>query len=210
MKKIQDQIYSYKFPYTNIINKYKPSIIKKYSEEFDNRVKTGQPFSDFHFQDTDFTNEICPSLEKIVKNNWYTGNILVKQGLRVYIQTDAYFTSVFHSHEHLLGSIACVFYVNIPKEGGEIEFEYSGNKGPNGYNQIIKPEEDTVYFFLCGYHIVTYLIKIKILQGYVLIGFIVVKPEHNTNILEIGGKIFSYPGGFSYIYGDIIYNYEKY
>jgi|TARA_B100000900_G_scaffold405991_1_gene416354 hypothetical protein len=147
MKKIQDQIYSYKFPYTNIINKYKPSIIKKYSEEFDNRVKTGQPFSDFHFQDTDFTNEICPSLEKIVKNNWYTGNILVKQGLRVYIQTDAYFTSVFHSHEHLLGSIACVFYVNIPKEGGEIEFEYSGNKGPNGYNQIIKPEEDTIYFF---------------------------------------------------------------
>ena len=35
----------------------------------------------------------------------------------------------------------------------------------------------------------------------VLIGFIVVKQEHNINILEIYGKTFGYPGDPSYIYG---------
>jgi len=147
MKRLTQHIYSYQFPITNIINKYKSSILEECYNIKEKNKKEGVSRRDLTLQNEGLVEELCWPLENIVQENWYTGKVLTNPGIRVYVQTSNDFQSFLHSHEHLLGSISCVFYVDIPQNGGEIMFEYCSNQKPNGYNFKLKPEENQFYFF---------------------------------------------------------------
>ena len=92
-------------------------------------------------------NYITPKLDKIVTDNYYAGNKLRESGLRCYKQSSTDYISSLHTHVRIMHSVSAVFYLNIPKIGGEIYFNYLEGISNEGWGIKIKPLLNKVYLF---------------------------------------------------------------
>ena len=144
-------IHSYKLDYTAFFNQNMGLIQEEYEREFENRKKTRPdlPLTDITLSNPTLLNFITPKLEKIVSDFYYTGPKLEEAGIRVYKQISDDYVTALHSHVHIMTTINAVFYLNIPKEGGEIFFSYMNGKYSEGRGMevTLKPQMDMVYFF---------------------------------------------------------------
>ena len=137
-------VYEVDFDYANIVNNYKNSIIDFYGQSRDTHQTFDIPLVGERFNN--FYGEIVPKLNKIIENIFFVGEKYMYQGINIYLQhPNAPFKeqSFFHHHMSAPGNLTAVFYFNIPKEGGEIEFE----ELPRVEGLKIKPRINTLYLF---------------------------------------------------------------
>ena len=137
-------IHEYDFPYHNYLKEYKTEIInnyfsikKKYPNVTDYPISLNHPLSIL----------LEPKLNTLIKENYYINEPLSKFGFRTYIQNNQNFTSVYHNHLSP-SSISATFYLDPPKDGGEIKFLVGFDEKENQSQEIfIKPKSDKVYVF---------------------------------------------------------------
>lgn len=137
-------VHEYDFPYHNILKQYKEEILNQYFFLIKNQKGN---LTDFPLPFTHpLTTFLNPLLNKIVTDNFIIEKPIANHGFRIYIQNNQDFSSFYHSHK-TTSSISGVFYLDPPKEGGEITFLISPDNPPNQRELIIKPKKDKVYFF---------------------------------------------------------------
>lgn len=139
-------VHVYDFNYSQIVERFKDEIIKDYFQIHNPNLEPLDT-NDILLPLTHPLREIlAPKIESIIEENFYVGKKLGPTLLRVYVQNNQKSSSNLHSHHHLFGSIAGVFYYNTPKEGGEFFYRYLENN-IIGEEQKIKIEENKLYLF---------------------------------------------------------------
>ena len=141
---INDYIHEYDLDYANFFGRYKEEIIEEY--KINSNLQNPNNV-DVNLKNNNILHFILPKLYKIVQENYDVGPPLVEYGIRMYKQNSQDFKSNLHSHVHIMHSISAVFYLDIPKEGGEIYFSYMGNEKFNGFKLKVKPKINKVYLF---------------------------------------------------------------
>ena len=130
------------FPISNIISKYLPIIQNEFEEFWDLPNKKGY---DMGIKDREVTSHIIYRISNIIESVFDVRKVQDHiPSVRVYIQTNTQYGSVLHNHSHNIGNICSIFYVNIPKNGGEILFK---NSKLQGGEYILKPKKDKLYLF---------------------------------------------------------------
>lgn len=66
--------------------------------------------------------------------------------INLYVQNSQNSSPIFHNHIHTPSTICGVFYLDIPKEGGEFEILLSPQEDGSGIIKF-KPKEDKLYLF---------------------------------------------------------------
>ena len=136
---INKYIHSYKFNYSSFLQNYISEIIDKYS------TRNVHDDFDLVLENKEIENYIFPKLNKIVEDNYHVGKNYGETRISVYVQepsNEEPKEEFFHNHVHTCGSINGVFYLNIPKEGGGIQFF-----NPPWVDLTIQPQIDTLYLF---------------------------------------------------------------
>jgi len=141
VKDIHYYIHEYDFKYHDYLSQYNNELIDYYYKinstpkegKFDNVQVNNPPLEDF----------LIEKLTKLVINNYHAGEYTINMGLNIHVQDNNYKPSkLYHNHVIIPGNICAVFYTNIPKEGGEIEF----NIDP--FEKVrVKPEKNKIYLF---------------------------------------------------------------
>ena len=141
-KRIHPYLHEYDFPYHDYIKEFKSEILEAYE------VQKHQATSyDIEIHNPVLEKFLIEKLLKITHKNYIVGERRIECGIRAYIQNNEYYMSKFHNHAAVPGNICCVFYIDIPKVGGELEFHFGE------YKVKIKPEKDKIYFFpIWAYH----------------------------------------------------------
>ena len=136
-------IYSCDFNYLSIVEPYIEHIINSFKEVKKNRKTSNDltlPFSHPLYD------KLSPKIEEIITTHFFTGKKLQKYvTMAVYIQNNESYTSILHDHQSSLGSIAGVFYYNLPKEGGKFYYKYLD--GDWGEENEIQLQENKLYLF---------------------------------------------------------------
>lgn len=128
------------FPIQEKLMPYKQKIIDLYFKEI-NKVKT-QGFLNVEFKNEFIRNKIQKIYYNILLDHFYLTEPLKDLKLFIYAQDNKRFESEWHSHYHC-STIASTFYLQLPKNGGGIEFaDYNLGK-----NTIIKPQLNKLYVF---------------------------------------------------------------
>ena len=141
---IHDFIHEYDFLYDHILSPFKENLIDEF---FDRRNKEGDHITDILLDgEIEEFKKIELGLSKIVEENYFVGNKFASGGIRAYVQNNQNSTQILHNHVNLKGSICAVFYLNIPKQGGEILFRDLENS-EWGSEVTIKPKLNKVYLF---------------------------------------------------------------
>ena len=140
-------VHEYDFPYHDTLKQYKNEILNQYFIE----KKTHPNLTDLNLPiNHPLISLLIPSLNKIVNDNFIVEKPLMNFGLRVYVQNQNLSTSFYHMHK-TASSLSGVFYLDPPKEGGEITFliEPDANilSKSSQKELIIKPKKDKLYFF---------------------------------------------------------------
>lgn len=103
-------------------------------------------FADVPLRDTPINHHFGPYIEKIIKNTFITDEANIELGFNLYVQNSQVKESNYHSHVHLAATICGVFYTNLPKKGGNLEFIH-----PPAYDEndplVLEPEINKIYLF---------------------------------------------------------------
>lgn len=140
---IHPYVHEYDFPYHDILKQYKNEILNEYFI----RKKINPRLTDLSLPiNHSLVSFLTPSLNKIVNDNFIIEKSKMNFGFRAYVQNNTLSTSFYHMHK-TTSSLSGVFYLDPPKEGGEISFLVEPDGPPNQKEIIIKPKKDKVYFF---------------------------------------------------------------
>jgi hypothetical protein len=88
----------------------------------------------------EFDRYFIPKIESIINKHYIVTPSFERTTIRCYKQTNQDESYIFHNHVGILGNINVIFYINIPKEGGELEF-----LDPVSNTIRIKPQKDKIY-----------------------------------------------------------------
>lgn len=139
MNPIHHYIHEYSFEYSNILEPYIEEFIKIFNE---NVLGKNLNFNNLILPRIPLIYSLENELGNLVKNNYYAGTNSVDSHMNVYVQDNSITTEKYHNHMGTPGNLSLIFYMNIPKEGGEIEFML------DPYDSFkLKPELDKVYIF---------------------------------------------------------------
>ena len=133
--KIENFIHEYDFPIHDLIIPYKNDIIEQFEIEFGSYNGYN-----IEYKNPQLENLIYSKFLNLIKNNYIVDNPINPLKLWVYIQNNIFCKSSLHHHIPT-STLNAVFYVNIPKIGGEIKFIY------NGQSLTITPKKDKIYIF---------------------------------------------------------------
>tara|TARA_R110000803_G_C11829467_1_gene303081 strand:+ start:62 stop:619 length:558 start_codon:yes stop_codon:yes gene_type:complete len=140
-----DLVHEYDFHYSNILKPYIKDILQDYEynkKQFPTKLTTDITLD----PNIPVIKQITKELEQLVQENYYMGKPMGESILNVYIQNDKSNTSKLHDHTEGFGTINGVFYLNPPKEGGEILFRHLENT-EWGSELKLKPKMDKIYLF---------------------------------------------------------------
>jgi hypothetical protein len=142
-KRIQSFVHQYDFPIGDIVRPYMDGLMEEFEHRpkiFSSTVITKKAVN-VKIRNKELIDIFQNKLEEILVNNYEIGEFeRVEDSMALYIQNDKEYNSVFHNHIGF--GIVAVFYLALPKDGGEIEFV-----NPPMDTVILKPELDKVYFF---------------------------------------------------------------
>tara|TARA_R110000803_G_scaffold210430_1_gene282174 strand:+ start:104 stop:637 length:534 start_codon:yes stop_codon:yes gene_type:complete len=134
---IHDFIHEYSFNYTSLLEPIKQDLIDGFYKTINHR---GYDMNVESHQE--IFAKVNGGLDRLIEENYFVGNKLGEgNGSRIYIQNKDKFVSKLHDHTSIMSSIHATFYLNIPKTGGEISFNYLDNEIK------IKPEINKIYVF---------------------------------------------------------------
>ena len=140
---IHDYIHEYDFPYHDILKLWKEDLLNFYLHE----KKDNPSLTDLYIPpDYPLVNLIEPKLNQIVEDNYLIGKPLINPSLRIYVQNNVQHTSFYH-HHLTPSTISGVFYIDPPKEGGEISFLLKFDNENKPKELILKPEKNKLYLF---------------------------------------------------------------
>ena len=138
MNIIHDYIHEYDFPYHNYLKKYKESLVDIYlTYKNNNPLLTDLQLSN----NEEIPTFLLPKIKKIIKKSYWIDKPIIDYGLRIYVQNDKSNTSFYHNHM-LASSLSAVFYLDPPREGGELLFltGFTNNNNNKPKEIIIKPK----------------------------------------------------------------------
>lgn len=139
MKVIHPYIHEYNFDYEDNLKPYISEFIKVYNTNIKNKItKT----NNLILPRIPIINSLENNLVELVRNNYYAGYNTIDSYLNLYVQDNKVSTENYHNHMNSPGNLSLIFYMNIPKEGGEIEFMMD-----HGENFRLKPQLHKVYVF---------------------------------------------------------------
>ena len=135
--RLNNWIHSYYFPISDYF-------LGKEDQILNLRGSEKQGYKDTRLND----NEISSWLDekfKFIANKYYNLSPVIDTypNINIYFQDDVNYASEWHNHSHLITSLCAVTYLNLPEEGGEIQFMLSN---PDEIFTI-KPQINTAYFF---------------------------------------------------------------
>ena len=141
MKRINQYLHEYDFPYHDYFSKFKDELIGNYNL----LKKQGWQSNDVGMDPKHELNKVLlPKIEHIIKDNYVTSSQLEFPPLRYYVQNNNTNNEKngfsYHNHSHLIGNINVVFYLNLPVKGGELGYFIS----PSSWMKI-KPKENKIY-----------------------------------------------------------------
>lgn len=140
LTQLHTYLHEYDFLYHDYISSnFKKEILDSYYQNLS--LKTGS--LDFPFANDKLNNFILPKLNKIVQNHYWVGDKLYESPLRIYIQNNKESISRYHNHSGGMCALSGVFYLDPPKEGGEILFLFELDEQPFK----LKPQKDKLYLF---------------------------------------------------------------
>lgn len=136
-------LHEYDFDISEIVEPHISNIIldfKNKPEYFSSTVVTKKA-ANVKIRNKKLVDTLQIKLEEVLLNNYEIGEWeRVEDNMACYIQDDVDFRSVYHNHVGL--GIVAVFYLSLPKVGGELEFV-----NPPKDQFILKPELGKLYFF---------------------------------------------------------------
>lgn len=136
-------IHSTDLDYTSILGNLKNVIIDEYLQlKKEKNDLTSMPLDSSKVE----LIKLNLKLNRIIEENYFVGPKIGENVFNVYIQNNKNNTVQLHDHLNSMGVINAVFYLNIPKQGGEIMFRHLENS-KWGKETIIKPEVNKVYLF---------------------------------------------------------------
>ena len=130
------------FEYSNFLSPYIDNILKEY-----NNIQEQEQNESFDIilNIKDINNYLLPKLKKTIQKYFFIDEEYETSECNVYVQPPEYkqtTPSFLHNHAHSPGNICGVFYLNIPKEGGEFWIN-----NPPYIDLKIKPKLDKLYLF---------------------------------------------------------------
>jgi len=137
---ITDYLYEVDFPYVSKMQHDKEKIIKSFWEKIGDANEKGS--HNIQYFDDKLQKNLKKIFYQILHHHFVLSPPLNPFLIHCYVQTKDEYASVWHNHIHA-SSLAATFYLEIPKEGGEIEFcdhRYGGNT-------ILKPKLNKLYIF---------------------------------------------------------------
>ena len=139
------QLYPYilecDFPIKGFITKHLPLIEEEYKEFWERPSRGG---NDMRIRNKEIIYYVTTQISNIVLREFLIDpKSNFKTYLRLYMQTNNNYESTLHNHIHAPGNLCSVFYLNVPKKGGEILFSNSKLGG----EVKIKPQEEKLYLF---------------------------------------------------------------
>ena len=144
-KEVHPYIHEYDFPVHEKLVPYKEEILGNYIQ----RKEKNPNLSDLHLPKSHpLTTLLEPKLNRLVKKNYWINKPSSNYGFRTYIQNNELYTSYYHNHHKLTSSITGVFYLDPPKEGGELSFLINPDPALGSPKEIlIKPIKNKLYLF---------------------------------------------------------------
>ena len=102
--------------------------------------------NDVSLLQTPLNNYFNQKLKDLIEKYYIVEKSLHDAIFNVYVQSPKFSANFYHNHIHTPQTICGVMYLDIPQEGGEIEFIHYPDFTPD--NPIrIKPQEDKLYLF---------------------------------------------------------------
>lgn len=136
-------IHEYSFPSSNFLRNNKEYLIEIYNNHLNNPQRVS---SDFNLLNTPLNDHFSQKIKDLIEEYYIVEPSPFDVIFNLYIQNDKFSRNVFHNHAHSPMTICGVMYLDIPKEGGEIEFiHYPDFIGKRSIR--IKPQEDKIYLF---------------------------------------------------------------
>jgi hypothetical protein len=132
-------IHEYDFPYHDEVLEHKNDILKQFKE------KIGIKHADRDTYTVDYVNEplrkkIEQRFDKVVHDNYSVDPRMQDLSLNVYVQNKEHSNSLWHDHV-FSATINAVFYLNLPKVGGGLQFIYQGEQ------LTLQPKINKIYLF---------------------------------------------------------------
>jgi hypothetical protein len=128
-------IHEYDFPIYDLIIPYKEDILK----QFENKFNPNQGNSTLYIN-PELQNQIVPKFVTLIKENYKVSKPIKEIKLWTYIQNNYFFRSFLHNHI-FTSTLNAVFYIDIPKIGGELKFAYENQ------THTIFPQKNKLYVF---------------------------------------------------------------
>ena len=142
VKILHNYIHEFDFFSSAFLRRDKEELVRFYE---DNRGK-GDGSNDIELTNTPLSHFFNLKVKNLIKENYIIDHSKEDIAFNLYIQNKDISENIFHNHIHRNFSICGVMYLDVPQEGGEIEFLHYPENGEN--NPIkIKPQEDKIYFF---------------------------------------------------------------
>lgn len=138
MKMLHRYLHEFDFPSSNFLRKNKEDLINYYKS-----FKSSTSTIDVRLNNTPINIEFQDKIKNLIENNYIVLKTQDPLHFNAYIQGNNNTPSYFHNHIHSPMTICGVFYLDVPKEGGEFEiFDL-----PHTPSFKIKPQEDKLYIF---------------------------------------------------------------
>ena len=119
VRDIVDFIHEYDFPYHDYLLTYKEDILTHYFH-YKSQDST---LTDFVYKNKDLSSFLFPKLNKIVEDNYWGDKHITNNPLRIYIQDNSTPHPLnFQHHAYGISSLVGVFYLDLPKNGGDLQF----------------------------------------------------------------------------------------
>jgi hypothetical protein len=146
MKFIHDYIHECDFPSSQFLRENKDNLIRFYKDTInDPKINVINTF-DVNLNNTPLSSFFNKPIKNLIEEHYIVKSSPFDIVFNLYVQDNKSSKGGFHNHIHTPMTICGVMYLDVPKEGGEIEFiHYPFNKESNPIR--VKPQEDKLYLF---------------------------------------------------------------
>jgi len=137
---INEYLISDDLNYYGYIQNYRDELLNLYFKN-NNQKKN----FDCILDNSDINNYLTPKLNALVEKIFWVGPTLLNFPISFYVQNNQNQNIYLHNHSRNPGTVQAIFYLDIPKKGGETLFKLEFNGEEQDY--ILKPQLNKVYFF---------------------------------------------------------------
>lgn len=140
--RIEDYFFGVPFEF-ELTDQYKLEQISKFTEYYASKIMNPHLSESMSWANDDVKTEYENKVKCVIEDVFETGEC-TGQNSFLYIQNNKIHKSLFHTHI-TAGALSTVYYMDLPKSGGELEICWYDSNGPK--TEKLNVEEKTLYFF---------------------------------------------------------------